>query len=194
MFYIVYQTTNNINGKTYIGCHRTYNINDGYLGSGKLLALAVKKYGKESFKREIISYHNSVEEMYKAETAIVNEDFIKLPTNYNMREGGWGGRASREVYDKISSTLKGVTKSKETRKKMSMSQTGKKLSAETREKISKASANRLPITDETRHKLSTEAKTAKNKSAGTVWVTNGTKNKRISKETVIPKDWYKGRS
>jgi len=34
---ILYLTKNIINQKIYIGVHSTYNINDGYLGSGKLL-------------------------------------------------------------------------------------------------------------------------------------------------------------
>jgi hypothetical protein len=54
MFYTVYKTTNLINGKIYVGLHITNNLEDDYLGSGSQLKSAVKKYGKENFKREII--------------------------------------------------------------------------------------------------------------------------------------------
>jgi group I intron endonuclease len=193
MLYIVYQTTNSINGKIYVGCHRTSNLEDGYLGSGTLLANAVKKYGKENFTREILSFHDTAADMYKEEKTIVNEKFIEQSSNYNIRVGGWGGKASREVYDKISATLKGVTKSEETRKRMSNAQSGKTLSIETRKKISESSSRRPPISEETRQKLSNSAKTAKNKSAGTIWVTDGIKNKRISKDSDVPEGWHRGR-
>lgn len=35
--FMVYKTTNLINKKIYIGVHSTRDINDSYLGSGKLL-------------------------------------------------------------------------------------------------------------------------------------------------------------
>ena len=51
MFYI-YRTTNLINGKTYIGQHKRRP--GRYFGSGLLLKNAIKKYGKENFKVEIL--------------------------------------------------------------------------------------------------------------------------------------------
>lgn len=51
MVYLVYKTTNNINGKYYIGAHQTNNRNDGYLGSGVLLNKAIEKYGVNKMKK-----------------------------------------------------------------------------------------------------------------------------------------------
>jgi len=54
MFGFVYEWTNLINGKKYIGSH-IGDLNDGYVGSGKLFLQAVKKYGIENFNRKILT-------------------------------------------------------------------------------------------------------------------------------------------
>lgn len=51
MIFYIYKVTNIINGKYYIGQHRTKKLNDGYLGSGTNIIRAIKKYGKENFKK-----------------------------------------------------------------------------------------------------------------------------------------------
>ena len=91
MYYLIYKTTNNVNGKIYIGKHRTNNIDDGSMGSGTLLKLAILKYGVDSFTTEILHYLNDEDEMNSKEREIVNEDFVKLTSNYNIDIGGKGG-------------------------------------------------------------------------------------------------------
>lgn len=54
--YIIYQTTNILNNKIYIGMHKTSDLNDKYLGSGKLLNLAIQKYGRDNFTRKYFLY------------------------------------------------------------------------------------------------------------------------------------------
>ena len=74
MNYIVYKTTNIINGKIYVGVHRTNpDVFDGYIGCGvthkdkkenvKGFPAAVKKYGYENFKRETIKIFPDTEQV-----------------------------------------------------------------------------------------------------------------------------------
>lgn len=101
-----------MNNKTYIGAHTTDNLDDGYIGSGKLLLKAIKKYGKDKFTTEIIKFFDSKSEMYKYEAELVNEAYLKTNT-YNLKLGGEGGGISNKP------------RSQETRLKISKSQKGK---------------------------------------------------------------------
>lgn len=106
-FYILYKTTNLINGKTYIGIHKTNNLNDGYLGSGIALLEAFEKYGKENFNREIIEFCNSYDELLIRESFYVDEDWVRDKTNYNLKTGGQSsGILSEESKNKISNSLR----------------------------------------------------------------------------------------
>lgn len=104
MKYIVYRTTNLVNGKVYVGVHRTNpDIFDGYIGCGvtnkdkkktvlKGFPAAVRKYGYKNFKRETLFEFPDTEEgrkaAYKKEEDIVDEDFIKSSKTYNLCRGG----------------------------------------------------------------------------------------------------------
>lgn len=89
--YLVYKTTNLVNGKIYIGKHETNNLDDGYLGSGILIRRAIEKYGEENFTREILFECSSQEEMNAKEAELVNEEFLKCDDIYNIKLGGKGG-------------------------------------------------------------------------------------------------------
>lgn len=90
-YYFIYQTTNKINGKIYIGKHETNDLNDGYLGSGKLLWKAIEKYGIENFERTILFFCESRNELNAKEAEIVNEEFVLRKDTYNLKVGGDGG-------------------------------------------------------------------------------------------------------
>lgn len=88
MFYIVYKITNNINQKFYIGCHKTDNLNDAYMGSGKLIKKAIKKYGNENFCKEILFIFDNEVDMFAKEKELVTEELVKNKKCYNVKLGG----------------------------------------------------------------------------------------------------------
>lgn len=90
-YYFIYQTTNKINGKIYVGKHETYDLNDSYLGSGKLLWKAIEKYGIENFERKILFFCENHDELKAKEAEIVNEEFVARKDTYNLKVGGDGG-------------------------------------------------------------------------------------------------------
>ena len=91
MFFLIYKTTNKINGKCYVGSHKTKNLDDGYLGSGKYLIQSIKKHGPENFVREILFQFDNPKDMYAKEAEIVNENFLMNENTYNLKIGGFGG-------------------------------------------------------------------------------------------------------
>ena len=51
----IYKTTNLNNNKIYIGLStKSVDESDGYYGSGILISKAIKKWGKDNFKKEIL--------------------------------------------------------------------------------------------------------------------------------------------
>lgn len=71
--FITYKITCNITGKYYIGSHKTDNINDGYMGSGKLIKQSIEKYGVENHTKEILGIFNSREESLNLEHGLIKQ-------------------------------------------------------------------------------------------------------------------------
>lgn len=101
--WIVYLTTNKVNGKIYVGVHKTKDpyVFDGYIGCGIFITqpntyehpktsfqFAVKKYGVKSFIRQTLYICATSEKAYALESDIVNADFLKRDDVYNMIPGG----------------------------------------------------------------------------------------------------------
>lgn len=174
--YYIYKITNLINGKTYIGQHKYKELNDDYMGSGKHLARAQKKYGIKNFKKEILIFN-----IFEKEHAdLLEKTFIasereKVGTKncYNISDGGGGGNGgankgkhlSEETKKKLSEINKGKSLSEETKRKISESQKGennnfygKHRSEETKRKISESNKGKHYASDETRKKMSESRK------------------------------------
>ena len=91
MIYYLYQITNKLNGKIYVGVHKTVNLNDGYMGSGKVIKRAIEKHGVGNFEKVILETFDSAEEMYAKEKDVVTDEFLARDDVYNLRRGGHGG-------------------------------------------------------------------------------------------------------
>jgi hypothetical protein len=68
---------------------------DDYLGSGKLLKLAIDKYGKNNFKKTIICICDSDEEMYEKEKEYINK--FNAVYSYNYYNIDFGGAPKSNV-------------------------------------------------------------------------------------------------
>jgi len=113
MKYVIYKTTNLINQKIYIGLHATNNVNDSYMGSGIFLKKAIKKYGKENFKKEILYIFDNKKDMITKEKELVTEEFCLRKDTYNMVKGGYGlSTLSKQKRDSAIAKMK-KTKSKQ---------------------------------------------------------------------------------
>ena len=103
MKYIVYKTTNLINGFIYIGVHHTntpyqfdmylangiyINKPDSYKKCKTAMQKAVSEFGVKNFRRETLAVFDTPEEAYDLEGELVNEEFLSRPDVYNMILGG----------------------------------------------------------------------------------------------------------
>ena len=124
-YYYIYETTNNINGKKYIGQHGDDSLDNNYLGSGTAILRAIKKYGKEHFSKkilEIVDIDNINEkeiEWIKKKNAFMSDNY------YNMTEGGEGCRGIQRFGQ--DNPFYGKTHSEETKQKISEAYKGQKL-------------------------------------------------------------------
>jgi len=181
---IIYLTTNNINGKIYIG--KYCGTRESYLGSGKYIKRAIKKDGKENFSR--ITLEDGITDhgyLCKREIYWIKfYDSMNLEIGYNLCEGGKGILGYRHTEESlrkmsenhpnqtgINSPWWGKHHSEETCKKMSKAQSGinhpmygKHPSDETRNRMSEARKGEKNHmfgkhpSEETRRKMSISAK------------------------------------
>ena len=175
MFYTVYKITNNNNNKYYIGMHQTKNLDDGYMGSGKLIKKAIQKYSIENFTKEILHVFDNEEDMKnkEKELVVINE------MSYNLCDGGHGGfgyinrTGLSNLHNQASLGGKAAAK-------LHPQGTfgGKKHTEETKQKMRDSRKfKNIGIT---------------NSQYGSYWITDGFNNKKVS-DNHIPDGWIKGR-
>lgn len=108
----VYITTNLINGKQYVG-HSTKQIGSNqeknYFGSGNMIDPAIKKYGKQNFKKEILRICYSEKQMYNWELIYKIKFNSFKPIGYNILKisEGRSPACDPEIAAKMALTKKG---------------------------------------------------------------------------------------
>lgn len=144
-----YKITNTINEKFYYGIHSTDDLDDGYMGCGRDIIKAIKKYGKENFKKEIIADYPTRKEASDKEKEVVTMELVENKMCYNLRCGGDNECAhSNETKEKLRHASLGKTGDKssfygknhtdEAKEKNRQAHLGKKLTEETKRKIGDA--------------------------------------------------------
>lgn len=156
--------------------------------------MQLKKYGKENFSRKILYEADTLEEMYKKEKELVNENVVKNRNYYNAKEGGYGG------WDHINNDPNFDTKKFISGDGSQLIEWGNN-NPELRRKFAKmglaARRAMFDTEEEYRKSMGEIAKKQKGKPKlklrGWFWITNEKDNKRVPPGTEIPSGWKKGR-
>lgn len=212
MYYTIYKITNQINGKIYIGSHKTKNLNDNYMGSGKYLKRAIEKHGVENFTKEILFVFDNPDEMYAKEAELVNEEFLAEENTYNLKVGGFGGfdyintQGSNQYPGYKENAAQNLIKARSVVRELHLDE---KWNKDFRSKVSAGLYERInergAFFTGKKHKESSKRligeknselqKGERNSQHGTMWIFNEElkQSKKIKKTDAIPDGWCKGR-
>lgn len=111
----IYKITNILNGKMYIGqtiskvsTRWSQHIHAAFKNrSNSLIALAIKKYGKESFNVETIEICDHIEQLNIREQELIKQHNTLSPNGYNLDSGGKNNIMHQSTKDKISKIMTG---------------------------------------------------------------------------------------
>ena len=162
MYGYVYLITNKVNGKRYVGMHKSPHIDDSYFASGLIINRALDKHGRDAFDRDILATAGSRKEMCNVEKRFIAE----LDPEYNLTVGGDGGAVKcPELLERLRILATGRPVSEETRSRISKSLVGKRkgvtFSDDHKKKISEGMKGKLKgkrITDQHKQNISKATK------------------------------------
>lgn len=178
------------------------------MGSGKLIIAAIKKYGVDNFKKEILYIFDNEKDMNSKEKELV----ILSENSYNLCPGGQGGFGYINKNIDLQKRNRDINSRKNyndpiLRKRLSEGQKRvipfkKKsiISVESKAKqlapLVKGNTPEAIIKKKETWKKNNRGVGKNNSQFGSCWITNGTENKKIKKEELdfyIEKGYNKGR-
>ena len=203
----IYKITCTINGKYYIGMHSTFNLEDGYMGSGKRIKRSIEKHGLENHVKEILEFLKDRSSLKEREKELVNENLLKDSHCLNLQLGGVGGFSSKEHQlkatingsKKASRILKKKWKDKEwsTNLRNKISETWKDSKYDELKNKFKNAFKDKNHTRKTKNKIKKsmigKQSGSNNSQFGKTWITNGKDNMKIWRGSEIPEGWKLGR-
>lgn len=204
----IYKTTCNVTKKWYIGMHSASNLDDGYMGSGKILRYSIRKYGADNHTKEILEYCESREVLVLRETEIVNSELISDGFCMNLKEGGQGGGKFYSIEQMMNCSKAGnevlkykFANDKEFRDKFVLKAKNRILIGELiPEKTLNYDWNGKSHSEETKTLMSEKSKGTgtgeANSQYGTCWITKDGVCKKVKKEEIeiwTNEGWEKGR-
>lgn len=209
MTHTVYKTVNKINGKFYIGVHKTDNPNDEYLGSGTYIQRAVVKYGASSFEKQILFEFETQEEAWDKENELV-ELYRSDPLCKNLRKGGSGGfdyinhlpevQSIRSKAGKVGGKVVQERHPGINRDFLSLgclhpdsAARGPLEKKQEWNRLGVKSWKGRTLSQEIRNRLSRDRKGQGNNQFGTFWITDGEENRKLRVSEVPPAGWFRGR-
>jgi len=199
----VYETKNLVNGKFYVGLKwkqitKMGVIDPAYLGSGKILGRAIKKYGREAFSVRDLSWHDSRKDLSRAERETIAQYRQRYGAEriYNLTNGGIGGSVPGNKHGK------GHRLSPEHRRAIGLASAARQWKDESRRKMSLASrgdtkgrANKGRVMSaEWRAKLAESHRGLKHsrehianfkKSIAITWAAKGPKERKLAAERLM---------
>jgi hypothetical protein len=148
----IYETTNLLNNKKYIG-QKKGKFNGCYYGSGLILKKAIQKHGIGSFNIKVLTSAENKAKLDELERSYIAEyrRIFGRRGLYNIANGGINGDVL-DIRDKTYEEVYGKKKAAEIKKKIGEASRGHILSQEGKDKISKALSGK-PKSEEHRAKL-----------------------------------------
>lgn len=213
--FITYKTTCLATGQYYIGSHKTDDLADDYLGSGKKLNESIQEYGVDQHKREILGiFETRAESLYLEHSLIEHAIQLHDDKLLNMNNGGYSfdavNDAGLNLYEitpeNLSIRLINLEKGRNTFKdklskdiafanEFSRKQSEiKKMYYSTHESAFKGKHHSKETITIISEKAKVTSKGERNSQYGTFWITNGVDNLKWSKDKgSVPEGYYKGR-